>query len=72
MNLTYFRPKMRGNVVNKNENLVNIRLVVKTPDIRNLTENITFDVMLKCHDPELLVKSRGSRSRTGPLFCHKG
>jgi len=34
MILTYFRPNMRGNVENKN-NSVNIRLVTKTPDIRN-------------------------------------
>jgi len=47
MNLTYFRPKMSGNVENKNSNPVNIRLVAKTSDIRNLSENITSDVMLK-------------------------
>jgi len=35
MNLTYFRPKMRGNVENKNNNPVNIRFVDKTSDIRN-------------------------------------
>jgi len=35
MNLTYFRPKMRGNVEKKNNNLVNIRFVDKTSDIRN-------------------------------------
>jgi len=48
MNLTYFRPKMKGNVENKNNNPVNIRLVAKTSDVRNLSENITSDVMLKC------------------------
>jgi len=47
MNLTYFRPKMRENVENKNNNPVNIRLVAKSSDIRNLSENITSDVMLK-------------------------
>jgi len=36
---------MRGNVENKN-NLVNIRFVDKTSDIRNLSENITSDAML--------------------------
>ena len=41
MNLTYFRPKMRGNVENKNNNPVNIRFVDKTWDTRNLSENIT-------------------------------
>jgi len=45
MNLTYFRPKMR-NVENKN-NPVNIRFVAKISDIRNLSESITSDVMLK-------------------------
>ena len=45
MNLAYFRPKMRGNV-EKNSS-VNIRFVAKTPDIRNLSENITSDVMLR-------------------------
>jgi len=29
MNLTYFRPKMRGNVKNENNNPVNIRFVEK-------------------------------------------
>jgi len=37
---------MRGNV-EKNNNPVNIRFVAKTSDIRNLSENIIFDVMLK-------------------------
>jgi len=46
MNLTYFRPEMRGNV-DKNNNPVNIRFVAKISDIRNLSENITSDVMLK-------------------------
>jgi len=45
MNLTYFRPKMRGNVEKKNKKPVNIRFVAKTSDIRNLSENITSDVM---------------------------
>ena len=45
MNLAYFRPKIRGNV--QKNNLVNIRFVAKTSDIRNLSENITSDVMLK-------------------------
>jgi len=47
LNLPYFRPKMRGNVENKNNNPVNIRFVAKTSDIRNLSDNITSDVMLK-------------------------
>jgi len=46
MNLTYFHPEMRGNV-EKNNIPVNIRFVSKTPDIRNLSENITSDVRLK-------------------------
>jgi len=44
MNLTYFRPKMRGNLENKSNNPVNIRFVAKTSDIRNLSENIRFYV----------------------------
>ena len=46
MNLTYFRPVMRGNV-KKNNSSVNIRYVDKTSDIKNLSENVTSDVMLK-------------------------
>jgi len=46
MNLTYFCHKMRGNVEKTNNNPVNIRFVDKTPDIRNLSENITSNVML--------------------------
>jgi len=33
--------------VEKNKNPVNIRLVAKASDIRNLSESITSDVMLK-------------------------
>jgi len=47
MNLTYFRPKMRGNV--KKSNPVNIRFVAKTSDIRYLSVNMTSDVILKYH-----------------------
>jgi len=47
MKPAYFCPKMRGNVENENNNPVNIRFVAKTLDIRNLSENITSDVMLK-------------------------
>jgi len=78
MNLTYFRPKLRGNVENKN-NPVNIRYVAKTSGIRNLSENMTSDVMLKYQKwqhryqcSQFPMKSRGSRSRTAPLFRHKG
>jgi len=46
-NITYFRPKMRGNAENKHNNPVNIKFVAKTSDIRNLSDNITSDVMLK-------------------------
>jgi len=54
MSLTYFRPKMRGNVENKTNNPVNTRLVAKTPDIRNLSENITSDIMLVQGSPTFL------------------
>jgi len=46
MNLTYFCPKMEE-MWKKNKNPVNIRFVAKTSDMRNLSENITSDVMLK-------------------------
>jgi len=46
MNLTYFRLEMRGNV-EKNNSSVKIRFVAKTSDIRNISENITSDVVLK-------------------------
>jgi len=42
MNLTSFRPKMRGNVEINNP----ANFVAKTSDIRNLSENITADVIL--------------------------
>jgi len=38
---------MTGNVENKNNNPVNIRFVDKTSDIRNFSENIRQDLMLK-------------------------
>jgi len=37
---------MRGIVTNKNNNPVNSRFVAKASDIRNLSENVTSDVML--------------------------
>jgi len=46
MNLSYFRPEMRGNA-QKNKNPGNIRFVAKTSDNINLSENITSDIMLK-------------------------
>jgi len=47
MNLTYFRPKMRGNVEKKKKNPINVIFVAKISDIRNLSENITSDVKRK-------------------------
>ena len=47
MNLTYFRPKIKRVCGKQNNNPVNIRFVAKTSDIKNLSENITSDVMLK-------------------------
>jgi len=41
MNLTYFRPEMRRNVENKNNDPVNITFVDKISDIRKSSENIT-------------------------------
>jgi len=46
MNLTYFYPQIRGNVVNKNNSPVNIRFVAKTSDISNFFENIRSDVKI--------------------------
>jgi len=43
MNLTYFRPEMRGNVNEKQPS----QHQVWRQDIRNLSENITSEVMLK-------------------------
>jgi len=45
MNLAYFRPKMRGNVENKNNNPVNIRFVAKHQTSEIYLE--TSDLMLK-------------------------
>jgi len=53
MNLTYFHPKKRVNMQNKNNNLVNIRFVTKTSDLRKLSENIRSDV--KTPEVETLV-----------------
>jgi len=44
MNLTYFRPKMRGNVENKNNNPVNIRCVDKTSKI-----HLRTSYPMSCH-----------------------
>jgi len=44
MNRTYFYPKIRGNLVNKKNSAVNLRFVVKTSDIINVSENIRSDV----------------------------
>jgi len=46
MNLAYFRHKMGRNVETNNNNPVNIRFVDETSEIRNLSEDITSDVML--------------------------
>ena len=43
MNLTYFRPKIKSMWKTKQQP----RFVAKTSDIKNLSENITSDVMLK-------------------------
>jgi len=44
VNLTSFQPKRRGNVDNNSGTSVNIRLVAKTADIRNFSQNISSDV----------------------------
>ena len=40
MNLTYFHPKMRGNVENKNNSPVNIRLAAKTSENYLITSDV--------------------------------
>ena len=73
MNLTYFRPKMRGNVVNKNNNPVSITFVDKTSDMYLRTSYlISGNTGITFNGATLLVQSRGSRSQTAPLFRHKG
>ena len=47
VNLTYFRPKRRGNIENTNNSLVNISLPPKPSDIRNFSENIRPHLLLK-------------------------
>jgi len=57
MNPTYFRPKMRGNVENKNNNPVNIKFVAKTSEI-----------YLRTSHPDLMscsVAARGENDREG-------
>ena len=64
---------MRRNVENKNNNPVNIRFVAKTSDIRNLSENITSDVMLNyqkygnTRGVTRLVSARGKKQVWHPL-----
>ena len=53
MNLTYFRPKIRGIV--ENNNPLNVTFVEKTSDIRNISENITSDIMLNISEVATLV-----------------
>jgi len=44
MNLTYFYPQIRVNVVNKDNNPVSIRFVIEISDIIIFSENIRSDV----------------------------
>jgi len=53
MNLTYFRPKIRGIV--ENNSPLNVTFVEKTSDIRNISENITSDIMLNISEVATLV-----------------
>jgi len=55
---------MRGNVENKNNNTVNIRFVAKTSDIRNLSDNIASDVMLKYQKWQHSVLPQVSRQKS--------
>jgi len=75
MNLTYFRPKMRGNV--KKNNPANVRFVDKTSEIYLRTSHLMSFENIRSGNtginyPELLVQSRGRRNRSAPLFRHKG
>jgi len=77
MNLTYFRPKTRGNVKKKTTTQSTSDLSPKhqTSEIQPRKSHLTSCNIRSgntgINDPELLVKSR-SRSRTAPLFRHKG
>jgi len=67
---------MRGNLENKN-NSVKFRFVAKTSEIYLRTSHLMLCQIYKSgntgiNDPELLIQSGGSRSRTAPLFRHKG
>ena len=63
MNLTYFSPKMRGMSKTK-KNPVNIRFVDKTSDIRNLSENITSDVILSAEHCKVIFSGQGTPAST--------
>jgi len=55
---------MGGNEENQNNNAVNIRFVAKTSDIRNLSDNITSDVMLKYQKWQHSVLPQASRQNS--------
>jgi len=76
MNLPYFGPKMRGKVKQKQQPSQH---QICRQNIKH--QKFSWEHHSWCHvkisevgfnDPELLVQSRGSRSRNALLFRHKG
>jgi len=77
MNLTYFRPRMRANVKKTtSQSTSDLSPKHHTSEIYLRTSHLMSCWNIRSgntgiNDPELLVQSRGSRSRTAPLFRHK-
>jgi len=59
MNLTYFNPKIRENMENKSNSLVNIRFVAKTSNIGNFSVNMRCDV--ETSEVATLISTRQQR-----------
>ena len=78
MNRAYFRPKMRGNVEKKTtQSTSDLSPKHQTSEIYTRTSHLMSCEKIRCgktgvNDPELLVQFRSRRSRTAPLFRHKG
>jgi len=66
MNLTYFRPETRGNVEKKHLSQHQLS------DIRNLSENITSDVMLKYQKRQFWYCLKAAATELHLCFVIKG
>jgi len=64
MNLTYFRPKMRGMSKTKRTTKSTSDFSPKTSDILNLSENITSDVILSAEHRKVTFNGQGTPART--------